>query len=275
MALSALREQHDGPSPPSEPVHPPLKHDQISTPKSEASSPRSAVHTPAVSWTSDDLNSLPHDLSMHDPAQGNPFRHQGGDSLSLAVLQNRNVIELSRAASTSTLSFTSDDGLIHGRRNSMSAPQSPERPPPASREAATHAVTGPTSNPQPPRPTSVPNLTHSTRRRLRDGPEYPVYPDQSFSALQSQHHPLPYPPHPLRTRSSHPSQGSSYSSSMSKSRDGTTLPPGAKTAGNTPAQSPGLFTPTISRSHNPGDESEESHYNTPLLHPTHLQAPKE
>ncbi|MCJ1270423.1 hypothetical protein MMC22_010320 [Lobaria immixta] len=274
MAFSELHKQHEGPSHPSGSVPPPLEHDQVSTPKPELSSLQSAVDTPAASWTSEDLNSLPRDLPVHDSSQGDPFLDPGGDSFSLAVLPNRHVTQLSPAASTSTLSSTSDDGLIHGRRNSTSAPQSPERRPAASREFSTHTTTGPTSNPQPPRPTSVPILTHSTGRR-RDGPEYPNYPNQSFAALQSQHHPLSYQPHPLRTRSSHPSQCSSYSSSTSRSRDGPTMPPGAKTAGNTPAQSPGLFTPTMSRSQNPGDESEESHYNTPLLHPTHLQAPKE
>lgn len=273
--FSELHEQLENRSHPSEPTPPPLEHAQISTPMSELSSLPSAVHTPAVSWTSDDLNALPHDRPVHDATPDDPFRHRRDDYFSPVVLQNRNVTELSRATSTSTLSSTSDDGLIHGRRNSISAPQSPERRPPVSRELATHTVMGPTSNPQPPRPTSVPNLTHATGRRRRDGPEYPNYPDQSFAALQSQHYPPPYPPHRLRTRNSHPSQGSSYSSSTSRSRDGPTMPPGAKTADNTPAQSPGLFTPTASRSKNTGDESEESHYNTPLLHPTHLQAPKE
>lgn len=260
---------------PSEQVLPPWEQVQISTPRSELSSLPSAVHTPAASWTSEDLNSLPRDLPVHGSTQSDPFLHRRGDYFSPVVLQNRNVTQLSRATSTSTLSSTSDDGLIHGRRDSISAPQSPERPPLVSGEIATHTVTGPTSNPQPPRPTSVPNLTHPTGRRRRDGPEYPNYPDQSFAALQSQHYPPPYPPHRLRTRSSHTSQCSSYSSSTSRSRECTTMPLSAKTAGNTPAQSPGLFTPTISRSKNTGDESEESHYNTPLLHSTHLQAPKE
>lgn len=267
VAGSAPHQHHDDPSHPSAPVRPPWEHDQTSTPRSEFSSLPSVAHTPAGSWTSGDLKALPIPETTHD----DPFRPQRGDYFS-GILQNRNVTELSRAASTSTLSSTSDDGVIQSRRNSISAPQSPERRPPVAPHTAT---TGPTSNPQPPRPTSVPNLTHPTGRRRRDGPEYPNYPDQSFAALQSQRYPPPYQPHPLRTRSSHPSQGSSYSSSTSRSRDGTTMPPGAKTAGNTPAQSPGLFTPTISRSKIPGDESEESHYNTPLLHPTHLQAPKE
>ncbi|MCJ1379433.1 hypothetical protein MMC17_002534 [Xylographa soralifera] len=107
----------------------------------------------------------------------------------------------------------------------------------------------------------------------RDGPHYP---NQSFAALQSQYYPPPYQPHPLRTRSSHPSQNTSYSStSLPQSRDRTPIVAGARTAGNTPAQSPGLFSPSTSTFRMVGDHEEGSQYNTPLLHPSHLVAPKE
>ncbi|MCJ1398288.1 hypothetical protein MMC11_001485 [Xylographa trunciseda] len=107
----------------------------------------------------------------------------------------------------------------------------------------------------------------------RDGPHYP---NQSFAALQSQYYPPPYQPHPLRTRSSHPSQNTSYSSASSpQSRDRASIVAGARTAGNTPAQSPGLFSPSTSKYRMAGDHEEESQYNTPLLHPSHLAAPKE
>lgn len=129
MGFSELHEQQEDPSPPPEHILPPSEHDQISTPKSELSSLPSAVHTPAVSWTSEDLNALPRDRPVQDSKPGDPFLHGGDDAFSPVMLQNRNVIELSRAASTSTLSSTSDDGLMLGRRNSNSAPQSPERHP--------------------------------------------------------------------------------------------------------------------------------------------------
>ncbi|MCJ1467757.1 hypothetical protein MMC07_006382 [Pseudocyphellaria aurata] len=277
VGLSELHEnpeKHEDWTCPTETVFP-SEYNPIGTPRSDLSSLQSIVHTPEVSWTPEDLNSLPPDRPLHDATPDDPFLHRRGDYFSPAVLQNRNVTNLTRAESTSTLSSTPDDGVIPSRRNSTSAPQSPERRSPVARDFSAHAVLGPTSNPQPPRPTSVPNLTQPTGRSRRDGPEYPNYPDQSFAALQTQHYPPPSRPHRLRTRSSNPSQGSSYSSGTSRSRDGTNMLPGAKTTGNTPAQSPGLFTPTISRSKNPGDESEESHYSTPLLHPTHLQAPKE
>ncbi|MCJ1283642.1 hypothetical protein MMC26_002973 [Xylographa opegraphella] len=107
----------------------------------------------------------------------------------------------------------------------------------------------------------------------RDGPHYP---NQSFAALQSQYYPPPYQSHPLRTRSSNPSQNSFYSSvSLPQSRDRTPMIAGARTAGNTPAQSPGLFSPSTSAFKMVDDHEEGSQYNTPLLHPSHLVAPKE
>ena len=140
------------------------------------------------------------------------------------------------------------------------------------KESATQTVIGP-SNPKSAmtRPTSVPNLnTKSTSgRRRREGPDYPVYPDQSFAALHSQQHPRPYQPHPLRTRSSHSSQNSSYSSISSRQSRDFPMPSGSKTMGNTPAQSPGLFSPTLPR----GRSDEVTR--TPTLHPSHLQTPTE
>ncbi|KAL8787117.1 MAG: hypothetical protein Q9195_007899 [Heterodermia aff. obscurata] len=140
------------------------------------------------------------------------------------------------------------------------------------RESATQTVIGP-SNPKSAmtRPTSVPNLnTKSTSRKARrDGPDYPIYPDQSFAALHSQQHPRPYQPHPLRTRSSHSSQSSSYSSISSRQSRDFTMPSGAKTMGNTPAQSPGLFSPTLARGRT------DDVTRTPTLHPSHLQTPTE
>ena len=140
------------------------------------------------------------------------------------------------------------------------------------KESATQTVIGP-SNPKSAmtRPTSVPNLnTKSTSgRRRKEGPNYPVYPDQSFAALHSQQHPRPYQPHPLRTRSSHSSQNSSYSSISSRQSRDFPMPSGAKTMGNTPAQSPGLFSPTLPRGRS------DDVTRTPTLHPSHLQTPTE
>ncbi|MCJ1473211.1 hypothetical protein MMC13_001862 [Lambiella insularis] len=106
--------------------------------------------------------------------------------------------------------------------------------------------------------------------------ESPHYPNQSFAAVQSQYYPPHYQPHPLRTRSSHPSQNTSYTSAPSpQSRDRSSCVSGARTVGNTPAQSPGLFSPTTSSHKLASGMMEDSQYVTPLLHSTHLQAPKE
>lgn len=123
------------------------------------------------------------------------------------------------------------------------------------------------------RTTSTTHKQQPSSHLRREGPHYP---NQSFAALQSQYHPSPYEPHPLRSRSSHPSQNSIYSSTSStKSRNLPSMTSGAKTAGNTPAQSPGLFDTSSSSIKYAGDEGQEMQYNTPLLHPSHFQAPKE
>lgn len=121
--------------------------------------------------------------------------------------------------------------------------------------------------------TSSAAYRQSSSHLRREGPHYP---NQSFAALQSQYYPLPYEPHPLRSRSSHPSQNSFYSSASStKSRNPSAMTSGAKTAGNTPAQSPGLFSASSSSNRYVGEDGPEVQYITPMLHPTHLQAPKE
>jgi len=94
--------------------------------------------------------------------------------------------------------------------------------------------------------------------------EYPVYPDQSYASLQSQIHPTWQPPH-LRPRSSCGSQIESAS---------RVNPRAARTAGNTPVSSPGLFSMRSPRTPTHASDSEGS-LGSPYLHPTHLQPPKE
>ena len=127
-----------------------------------------------------------------------------------------------------------------------------------------------------PRPTSVPNFQSSSLSRRREGPDYPNYPDQSFRALQDQESHLthrPVSPRPLRTRSS---QSSHFSPSDSQySTDLPRNPSGAKSLGNTPAQSPGLFSSASTRKRPWPSENDEGRSNTPMLHPTHQKPPKE
>lgn len=241
----------------------------------EAPFATSSVHTSAPLQTPKDISHLSHDPSSLRFEEDESWIKRHDDSLESNVGQSSGIVDLARAESTSTLSSTSEDNCVIPRRDSLSAPHSQERHHSVWRDIPAQTFVGSASY-EPPRPTSVPNLqSHSATRKRKNGSEYPSYPNQSFATLHTQHYSSPHQPHPLRTRSSHPSQNSSYSSSASRSRDYSHLPSGAKTVGNTPAQSPGLFTPSLSRSRPSGDESEDSHYNTPLLHPSHLQAPIE
>lgn len=166
-----------------------------------------------------------------------------------------------------------DGNLVDGRRQSKAESDSYdlEASKVTWKESDIQTVIGPSTTKLPmTRPTSVPNLnTNPASKRRRDGLDYPVYPDQSFAALQSQQHARPYQPHPLRTRSSHSSHNSSYSSISSRQSRDFMMQSGAKTMGNTPAQSPGLFSPTLPRGR-PDDATR-----TPTLHPSHLQTPTE
>ena len=141
--------------------------------------------------------------------------------------------------------------------------------------ASTQTIIGFPLTPEPndtPPTATPPTPTQTTTYKRREGP---VYPDQSFAALQSQFYPPPYQPYSLRTRSSQPSQHSSYaSSSLKQPLDQSSVATGAKTVGSTPAHSPGLFTPGQPSGFAMG-EAEGRNAATPLLHPTHMQAPKE
>lgn len=243
-------------------------NDPVRTPTSELSSLPSLVHTPAVSWTSEDLNMLSQALPSQDLHNGHPLIKPTADCL-LPISQNTDATDTSRAIHKASTPPAPDENLICIRRNRNSTSQSPEpRFSSLTTDFSTQAVIGPTSFSQPAR-----LKTHMRRRR--DGPEYSTYLNQTFVGPQSQHYLPNYQPHPLRTRSSHPSQGTPCPTITPRSRAYSALPSGAKTLGNTPTQSPGLFTPTTKRHNILGDESEESPYHTPMLHPTHLQKPKE
>ena len=195
------------------------------------------------------------------------------DYFTQKIPQESCAADISRTPSSS---YLSSNGLSGSTNNSQvdtsSTPVSPD-----SRASAWKDYM-PSFNPESNRPVSVPNFQSKPPSRRRDGPDYPNYPDQSFKALQNQHYPPPYQPgepRHLRTRSSHPSQNQSFSSNHEMPARGyPQIPSGAKTVGNTPAQSPGLFTPMLSKKHWTG-ESEDKRSGTPMLHPAHLQAPKE
>ena len=108
--------------------------------------------------------------------------------------------------------------------------------------------------------------------------DYPQFPNQAYAALQSQLHPSPHPPS-YRARSTNPSEYTSFSAvatPLHHPQARLVTEPGSKTAGNSPAGSPGLFTPTASPIRpNLHSFDEDGSYATPYLHYTHRQAPKE
>lgn len=108
----------------------------------------------------------------------------------------------------------------------------------------------------------------------------PVYPNQSYAALQFQQYPTPYAPPIVRARSSHPSHFSANSVSSIPSFGASNLhyrdimDSAPRTAGNSPVNSPGLFDPT-KRITSGSEEPSDGLYSSPWLHHTHRQAPKE
>ncbi|KAL4921569.1 hypothetical protein BDW62DRAFT_113003 [Aspergillus aurantiobrunneus] len=110
---------------------------------------------------------------------------------------------------------------------------------------------------------SLSRRTSYNRQSDSQAADYPVYPDQSYAVLQSQIHPT-YNPPSLRSRSSYPTETVSR---ISQSR-------GARTAGNTPISSPGLFSVRSGLTPSLGSDGEDRTSGS-YLHPTHLQPPKE
>lgn len=247
---------------------PTMEEDQMRTPKLE--------HPPLA------IESLASKLS--EPVQNeDQDQHQGDREEDISVSGHSDyftrkgphesfVADISRTPSSSNVSSTGLSVSTNSQLDTASTPVSPD-----SRTSVWKDYT-PLFNPEGNRPVSVPNFQSRPLSRRREGPDYPNYPDQSFKALQNQHYPPPYQagePHHLRTRSSNPSQNPSFpSSDETPARGYPQIPSGAKTVGNTPAQSPGLFTPKLSKRHWTG-EADETRSGTPMLHPAHLQAPKE
>lgn len=124
---------------------------------------------------------------------------------------------------------------------------------------------------------SVHAYTYAPPSRQRDGP---VYPNQSYAALQFQNHPPPHVPPIVRSRSSHPAHSTANSLSslgafgISQEHHRDIMDSGPRTVGNSPVSSPGLFDPTKRRSTNL-EQLDDGLYSTPWLHPAHRQPPKE
>ncbi|KAF2840613.1 kinase-like protein [Patellaria atrata CBS 101060] len=116
-----------------------------------------------------------------------------------------------------------------------------------------------------------------------DSKDLPSFPNQSHAALQNQIHPTTYNSQSARSKSSHASH---YGSNTARSVATLNNPyetarhimdTGSRTAGNSPASSPGLFSPDASPTAPTGVDGQDEHgfYSSPYLHFTHRQAPKE
>ncbi|KAJ6187020.1 hypothetical protein N7519_001928 [Penicillium mononematosum] len=104
------------------------------------------------------------------------------------------------------------------------------------------------------------SIGRTTRRASRHSDhQLPVYPDQSYASLQSQVHPTWHPPYLAEPD---PLPRHSYAR-------------GIRTAGNTPVSSPGLFSMRHSRVGTPSGSDDDVSTGSSLLHPSHLQPPKE
>ena len=243
---------------------PAIEEDSMKTPKLERPSLVMESLASKLSDPVQDSDELQCQEDTTSPRQPDYFTQKG--------LQDSVAADISRTPSSSNVSSTGLSGSTNSQLDTSSTPVSPDS------RASTWKDYMPSFNPESNRPVSVPNFQSKPMSRRREGPEYPNYPDQSFKALQNQQYPPPYrpsEPHHLRTRSSQPIHNLSFSSSdEAPARGYPAVPSGAKTVGNTPAQSPGLFTPMLPKRHWI-TESDEARSNTPLLHPAHLQEPKE
>lgn len=100
----------------------------------------------------------------------------------------------------------------------------------------------------------------------------PAFPNQSYAALHTQKYPTHHAAPSLRSRSSHPSQILTFASALA-----TQHPTGTRTAGNSPAVTPGggLFSPTTPPVRPDDTIDSPGTYASPFLHFTHRQIPKE
>ena len=264
----------------SEPVHlegigpmhekddlPPTEEDQMRTPKLKQAP--LVIESIASKLSESEQNKYQEPYQVVGQESTHISRHP--DYFTQKAPQESVVADISRTPSSSNVSSAGFSGSTNSQHD-VSTPVSPDS------RASTWKDYVPSFNPESNRPVSVPNFQSRPLSRRRDGPDYPNYPDQSFKALQNQHYPPPYQPgefYHLRTKSSTPSQNPSVTSTDEMCVRGyPSFPSGAKTVGNTPAQSPGLFTPILSKKHWTG-ETDDSRSGTPMLHPAHLQTPKE
>ena len=241
---------------------------EANTPQSSNAIPRSADSTSSLAESN---------RSLSHAWDGSNDTFTPDDYFASKNLHGPHITDYAQRPSSNTSTPRSSSALAS---KESSAPASPDsRFGGAWKDLSTQSNVNSTFHPSTIRPTSVPNFQSQNLSRRREGPDYPNYPNQSFRALQDQYHPPPYKPgssHSSRTRSSHPSQSlSSSSNDFQPMSDTPQLPSGAKTVGNTPAQSPGLFSPAPQPRKRRAGDSDDGRSGTPMLHPTHQKPPKE
>lgn len=105
--------------------------------------------------------------------------------------------------------------------------------------------------------------------------DFPDFPSYAYAASQNQFQIPPYI-QSARSHSSHPAPSTSCAvatSSLNRRETGQRY--GSRTAGNSPAESPGLFSPAVPSWQVMDDGEVGLSYASPYLHRTHRQMPKE
>jgi len=248
-----------------------MAEEDLKTPKSEdpSSVPISSMRTPSTAMY-DASGSIPEERNISGTPKGGSADYSARDSLRPS--DHKPSVE---TISSSSQSDQTREVSADPEGQPFPASAASEKRSTSWRDLSTQTVIGPGHDPETSRPTSVPNFQSTSLLQRRAGQGYPEYPDQSFAALHHQQYPPPYQPKPLRTSSSRASQISNFSPNDTKPpKEHPHLPSGAKTTSNTPAQSPSLFSPIFSPK-KPMADSDDGHHGTPLLHPAHLQEPKE
>ena len=195
------------------------------------------------------------------------------------VALTHHVENSSPAPMPASLGISTEENLASPNINAFSQ-DSPGEPLTTWKHISPHTVQPPTSDPATLRPTSVPNLPSTSPHRQGDAHDnIPRYPDQTFACLGPRQNPPPLPTRISRTRSSHSPSWSVSASHDFSTKDFGYTQSGAKTVGNTPAQSPGLYSPSpkspilLSRKRAP--DSDDGRPSSQILHASHLQAPIE
>ncbi|KAI9680518.1 MAG: hypothetical protein M1817_003958 [Caeruleum heppii] len=236
--------------------------------------------------TADDLRPASRDASdpLNETSDPDRLETSSLEPTSAVSLADHASPSISVSSSTSSLSAYPPPSAHASQQPAVPLPNSNPlslRDRPAVLGSSSHSLTAATAIVS--SETAVPTL--SSVRNVAMAPEtstattrldHPVYPNQAFSVLQSQVYPPTYLPHPLRTRSSHPSHYSSYSATTIPKLPPTnlnhTIASGFRTTGHTPASSPGLFNLPGQPPDSAGSSDSQS---SPFLHWVQTQGPKE